>query len=833
MQSNTEIVESRGFFVTLKDRYGERTCNLAKEWFKNTVKLARIKNRRIFLLQCRLKNIYPKHIINNFKCTYSLLIEEHPFKKKVNGIMNRFKRSILNLEIEITIWRYKQINDCINKLRYELSEMVSQETFINTCNCINQKFNTEFRKIRTVQINKLRRLVIDQRPHTSEYQDKFIFNDTDVELPNEVKNILSLGPKFGIPYESSELPIPIIIKDLEFAIAAQFVDESEKNHIRARTTNIITNHYNKMPHKQQQQREVIKDFHITKKFFKQHPEIVTSNADKGNKTVIMYREEYDKKLLEMLSDSSTYEISGRDPTRKYQTQANKFVEDLKRSGVIDSKQEKTLKIHNAVTPKIYGLRKTHKNGFQLRPVVSCIGSPSYNIASWIHQTLSPITTTFEYNIKNSFDFVDFIQEVTLPEKHILISLDVVSLFTNIPKQLVVDIVTKQWKYISAYTNIEKDLFLDIVSFCFDSSYFSFKGVTYSQKDGSAMGNPVSPTFANIVMNELVISTLRKLPFKLPFIRIYVDDTILAIPEGQENLVLQLFNQFHSKLKFTLEREQDQKISFLDLEITRQDNGQLLTNWYTKSSYSGRLLNFRSNHPISTKVGIIKGLLNRVYSLSHPVFHQNNLERIKELLHMNNYPTSFVNKVLNEFHRNDGKNKSLPSIRFYKFPYIEGLSHKIARCFNNEHTKLAFYNLRTVRDVFTKLKDSTPYDLQSQVVYKIPCSCGNCYIGQTKQYLKERLRQHRNDCREQHTSKQEKTALACHHFETGHNFLFDQTRILDHESNFFKRGISEMIYINITDNTVNMRSDVQHLSSIYCNLLNSYKNTNQKNSLPLQ
>lgn len=135
-------------------------------------------------------------------------------------------------------------------------------------------------------------------------------------------------------------------------------------------------------------------------------------------------------------------------------------------------------------------------------------------------------------------------------------------------------MSQSWKYISANLNIEKR---SSSTFCFDSSNFSFKRIKYIQKDGSATGNPASPRFANTYrnMNELVISILRNLLYTIPFIKIYVDDTILAIQ------VLQFFIQFNNKLKFVLEHEQNQKISFLDIELTRQENGQLLTN----SSYS--------------------------------------------------------------------------------------------------------------------------------------------------------------------------------------------------------------------------------------------------------
>lgn len=40
-----------------------------------------------------------------------------------------------------------------------------------------------------------------------------------------------------------------------------------------------------------------------------------------------------------------------------------------------------------------------------------------------------------------------------------------------------------------------------------------------QLDGTAMGNPASPVLANLVMNELFETVLKKLPFDLGFIKL--------------------------------------------------------------------------------------------------------------------------------------------------------------------------------------------------------------------------------------------------------------------------------------------------------------------------
>ncbi|XP_044762063.1 uncharacterized protein LOC123319265 [Coccinella septempunctata] len=367
----------------------------------------------------------------------------------------------------------------------------------------------------------------------------------------------------------------------------------------------------------------------------------------------------------------------------------------------------------------------------------------------------------------------------------------------------------------------------MIEFYFDSSYFSFGGNIYLQLDGSAMGNPLSPILAEIAMDELVSSVLANLPFVLPFFWLYVDDSITAVPEEEFDTILDYFNAFNPKLQFTMETERDNKLAFLDVEVHRKECGTLLTNWFTKPTSSGRILNYHSYNPIGHKLSTVKGLLHRMMNLIHHTFHDSNLRTIKNILKMNNYPNTFVNKCLNSYFRQHRafNNSEKPPCKFYKFPFIDGLSQRISTVFDS-NTKLAFYNVRSTKCLYTRLKDPTPLLSLSNVIYKIPCSCGKSYIGQTKQYLKSRISQHTNDCKNQNQNKPNKTALASHHFETGHSFIFEDVTVLDREANWFKRNVGEMIQINLAD-TVNLRSDCANLSIIYSNILNIYARQNIK------
>ncbi|XP_015124785.1 uncharacterized protein LOC107046643 [Diachasma alloeum] len=304
-------------------------------------------------------------------------------------------------------------------------------------------------------------------------------------------------------------------------------------------------------------------------------------------------------------------------------------------------------------------------------------------------------------------------------------------------------------------------------------------------DGSSMGNPASPVLGGIVMDYVISEILEKRPCNIPWLKLYVDDTVLPVPEDSIDMVLQCFNSIHDWIQFTVEREVERSISFLDVKIHRMNDGSLKLNCYQKSTSSGRVINYESTHLMAHKVGVVFGMLHRAIGLSHEDFYEANIDRVKDTLTKNGYPGKFVMKCVREFknRRASGVERVAdPDARScFRFPLVRALSQRLNKCLRSTDSKLVFYNLRSVGDLYSKLKDPIPLLSRSEVVYKIPYECNNCYIGQTRQRLSARIRQHRYDCTPRVFLKKEKTALATHCFDKGHRFKFEDVSILDTES----------------------------------------------------
>lgn len=409
--------------------------------------------------------------------------------------------------------------------------------------------------------------------------------------------------------------------------------------------------------------------------------------------------------------------------------------------------------------------------------------------------------------------------MTLSRNQQLFSLDVTSLFTNIPKDLVMIVIKERWNNISRHTDIPLGTFLDGIELILDNCYFSYEKKIYHQKFGSPMGSPISPALAELVLEYLeshVLETIHSSGILLPFYHRYVDDIITAASGRQIKRIQEHFNSFHPRLKFTLELEQDGKLPFLDVLIIKDGNGHLSTDWYHKKTWSGRYLNFRSFLPLNYKLNTISVLTQKVIELSSPQFHQKNFDLIKETLLRNGYPIDLtknvMNNVIQKYAATRPVERNVPNeLKFISVPYTGVGFNKLKVVLLKHDIKLVGKPMNTIGHMFhTRLKDDIPKELRSDVCYEISCDCNVKYIGQTKQHLHKRFKQHQN-------GDINHSALSEHLVSSGHNINFDNVKILCNESHRQKRDVKEMIYIRMNE-TINTQTDSLKLGRSYDNLL---------------
>ena len=79
----------------------------------------------------------------------------------------------------------------------------------------------------------------------------------------------------------------------------------------------------------------------------------------------------------------------------------------------------------------------------MRPILSAMDSPSYNLAKELSQILTPLTGHMQYTVKNSAVFAERIRGIQITPEDRLVSFDGTSLFTQVPIDKALRVVDKQ------------------------------------------------------------------------------------------------------------------------------------------------------------------------------------------------------------------------------------------------------------------------------------------------------------------------------------------------------------------------------------------------------
>ncbi|XP_062705801.1 uncharacterized protein LOC134287623 [Aedes albopictus] len=640
------------FFRYIDENYEHSTADAMKSYASNNKKLANLQNQKSFLIMCRRQGVFPSHIVNSFKCVHQLLAENGPYVNKIDRTINRFKRAILNLEIKQTFFKIKQVEKqmktLVSDIRSLTSESVINEFIITQRAAHNGWLGRNSRRTSRKLTNIVQGITSNDRQQPS-FNERAILNATELDIPTNTLHLLSLGPKFALPTTSlSQIAFYHLFAETERILLTNG-DKKVQDTNRCRIVNVTQNFIHGF-HSMVDTRDSVTKFCVsatntTKRFLQSHPEICVLSADKGNRTVIMRREDYDNKMRALVNDATTYEKVKTDPTSRYQSGNNNIVKRLKDLKLIDYRTANDLTSTNAICPRIYGQPKAHKPDLPLRPVIPNVTAPTYKLAKYIAGILQSSFHS-QYNTSSSFEFCNEVNNITLPEGYIMISLDVTSLFTNVPRRLVIKSIIERWNEVKTHINL--DLFLEIVEYCMVASYFCFEGQYFKQTFGTAMGSPLSPIIADIVLDSVICTAMQSLPFEITIFRKYVDDIFMAIPRNSIQLVLETFNSIEPRLQFTIECEKDHRLAFLDMTVIRNEDQTLTTDWYAKPIASGRMLNYTSFHQPKHKINVANNFIHRVCSLTRNKTMQEITDLIHHHLRINNYPKHLINRLLNMY-----------------------------------------------------------------------------------------------------------------------------------------------------------------------------------------
>ena len=504
----------------------------------------------------------------------------------------------------------------------------------------------------------------------------------------------------------------------------------------------------------------------------------------------------------LLSDRNVYQVLETPcDIKKWQTNFNSSLKSI----VFQADKE----IYNAcLSPKlpnlpyIYGLPKVHKDNCPLRPIVSSIKAPNKNLSLYLAKILgSQVGLVSDAHIKKTSEFLDFIKnDVNVPFDH-MVSFDVVSLFTNVPLNKVLDFIRQKSEENVYQFDLEIGKICELIQLCVKDTYFTFNGIHYCQTYGVAMGSSLSPILANLYMEYFEI-------YLVPNIHVeglsiicyerYVDD-IFALINGKEfhkvEELLYLMNSQEESIKFTLENSVNMEMPFLDLQV-KFTNSEFKTRVHRKSTHSNSYIHFFSSHSPQVKQGVLVGLFLRALRYCEPEFLDDEIRFIFESFEKLGYPFHFINKALSKsrriFYNNEVKriwnsNKD----KIVKLPFVPEFEEKIVSKLDNCGYKFVFSYEDTLKKSLCKNKLEPclqGHEYEGPGVYLIDCKkCSLSYVGETGRNLEIRKKEHCRDIRNWNVN----SAIANHCWrELEHSMDFNNSKIVYKSNNVKIRRLIE-------------------------------------------
>lgn len=811
------------FYEFIACSYGQDARRLMRDYHNILKKISRNKISTQFLLNCRRSKVTPNYISYKTRKITQFLQNQN---SQSHQIIKHTNRKLLNLAINEKYHSLNVLEHKIKQIADDINEIIPNRTARSFFNA-QRRSQTIFKNIIRKNTNRKFEQILKQEDLDLHVDKQWFKNLSSTPIPADVQQILALGPKFAVNHTKSDYPTYETIAEIENVIynLDENISPEQIVELRTKMVSMLSSHLNKIETTvTPQQVYTQKLFSKTKTFLSNNKNIIIIEADKGNTTIAIDKQEYISKIQTILKDTNKYRILAKDPTPRLQTKNNEIVKTIHQNSTIDDITKKKLTTYTSTAPRCYAVMKLHKPEKPLRIIISNTGNPTYNLGKFINQICKSIEPEINYNIKNSYDLIEKLNQTTITNEEVIVSFDVVSMYERIPPVLVYQSIEKRWHLINKKTTIDKTAFINLIKFCIEeNSYFQFNNKFYSQRTGLAIGGCASTILADFVLTDILAEAMSELGYDPVLIVKYVDDILMIIPKEEFQNTFTIFNSINKAIQFTYEIEENHRIPYLDIMIIRNNN-TLSTEFYQKPTNQGRILNYRSNHPTHQKENTAYGLIHRILTLTSKQYWKTNIERAKSLLLKNNYPPKLISTQIKKYMRSRNKPKTSderPTSKYIGCNYNNFFSEKMQKLVSkyDNKMKLAYKSKKHLKSIQNNVKDKIKTTHRKNIIYQINCQdCEKIYIGQTGQLLSNRMTQHKSDHKNKHIITETSTAAVLHSRDTGHRFNFEKPKILQMEHNYKKRTILEMVHIKNSANTVNKKSDTQKLHSIYATLL---------------
>jgi hypothetical protein len=161
-----------------------------------------------------------------------------------------------------------------------------------------------------------------------------------------------------------------------------------------------------------------------------------------------------------------------------------------------------------------------------------------------------------------------------------------------------------------------------------------------------MGAPTSATLPETFIQHLEQTIIYEILSKHQIIDYhrYVYGILIVYNKHYTNIenTLDEFNKIHPKIKFTMEKETQNRINYLDLTVIKEDD-KLTFGVYRKPTTTNSIIRNDSCHPSEHKKSVVNYLVNSINT--YPLTQANKDQEqiiITEILKKNEYQQSITN-----------------------------------------------------------------------------------------------------------------------------------------------------------------------------------------------
>ncbi|XP_068670189.1 uncharacterized protein [Montipora foliosa] len=305
-------------------------------------------------------------------------------------------------------------------------------------------------------------------------------------------------------------------------------------------------------------------------------------------------------------------------------------------------------------PVFYTLTKIHKAKPVGRPIISGCEGPTERMPSFVDSLLQPVAKVQKSYLKDTTEFINFIERTKVPENTFLVSMDVTSLYTNIPQEEGITVVCNAYEVFHENNPpIPTALLREMLGLILKENSFQFNGRNYLQTHGTAMGTKMAVAFANIFMCAVETDILGHSNTKPLEWKRYIDDVFSLWDTNREEIdkFIEHANRHHATIKFTA-KISDKEITFLDTRVYKGERFEkeniLDVRSHFKPTETFQYTHYSSCHPPGVSKGFIKGeALRLLRTNSSKTTFEENIRNFRVRLRMRGYPRHLVDHMLSE------------------------------------------------------------------------------------------------------------------------------------------------------------------------------------------